>query len=48
MGVLALEGAVIRRATARMVVRVVTRMPTGRVMTPHAWLLFLLHCHHRL
>jgi hypothetical protein len=43
MGVPALEWAVIRRATARMVARVVTRMLMGRVMTPHAWLLFLLH-----
>jgi hypothetical protein len=48
MGVPALEWAVTRRATVRMVVRMVTRMPSGRVMTPHAWLLSLLHRHHRL
>jgi hypothetical protein len=43
-GVPALEWVVARRAMARMV----ARMPTGRVRTPHAWLLFLLHHHHRL
>jgi sorbitol-specific phosphotransferase system component IIC len=47
-GVPALEWAVTRRAMARMVVRMVTRMTRGRVTTPHTWLLSLLHRHHRL